>query len=84
MLKRTLCPGWQSNQRPQGLGCKKGEIASNVLKGDLRRRKMSEVPPRVAIDRGGGFGLSMAEIARPVGVTASRIANAGARLEEQG
>jgi hypothetical protein len=85
MLKRTLCPGWQSNQRPQGLGCKKGRIASDVLKGDIRRRKMNTVPATIAKDRGDGFGLSiMAEMARHVGLTTSRIAKAVGRLEEEG
>ena len=42
---------------------------------------MSTVPARIAKGRGDGFGLSMAEIARHVGVTTSSIAKAVARLE---
>jgi len=55
-----------------------------VIKEDIRRSKMSTVPARIAKGRGDGFGLSMAEIARHVGVTTSGIAKAFARLEEEG
>jgi len=55
-----------------------------VLKEDSRRKKMSTVPARIGKGRGDGFGLSMAEIARHVGVTASGLAKAVARLEEEG
>ena len=56
----------------------------NVLKEDSRRSKMSTVPERMAKGRGDGFGLSLAEIARQVGVTTSGIAKAVARLEKEG
>jgi DNA-binding MarR family transcriptional regulator len=59
-------------------------MGSNVLKEDSRRSKMSPVPARIAKGRGDGFGLSMAEIARHIGVTTSGIAKAVARLEEEG
>ena len=55
-----------------------------MLKEDSRRSKMSTVPARIAKGRGDGFGLSMAEIPRHVGVTRSGIAKAVARLEEEG
>ena len=55
-----------------------------MLKEDSRRKKMSTVPARIGKGRGDGFGLSMAEIARHVGVTASGLAKAVARLEEEG
>jgi DNA-binding MarR family transcriptional regulator len=45
---------------------------------------MSTVPARIAKGRGDGLGLSMAEIARHVGVTTSGYAKAVARLEEEG
>ena len=55
-----------------------------MLKEDSRRSKMRTVPARIAKGRWDGFGLSMAEIARHVGVTTSGIAKAVARLEEDG
>jgi len=55
-----------------------------VLKEDSRRSKMSTVPARIAKGHEDGFGLSMAEIARHVGVTTSGIAKAVAPLEEEG
>jgi len=55
-----------------------------VLKEDSRRSKMNTVPETIAKGRGDGFGLSMAEIARHVGVTTSGIPKAVARLEEEG
>jgi len=55
-----------------------------VLKEDRRRSKMSTVPARIAKGRADEFGLSMAEIARPIGATTSGIAKALARLEEEG
>jgi len=55
-----------------------------VLTEESRRSKMSTVPARIAKGRGDGFGLSMAEMARHVGVTTSSIAKAFARLEEEG
>jgi DNA-binding MarR family transcriptional regulator len=45
---------------------------------------MSTVPARITKGRGDGFGLSLAEIARHVGVTTSGITQAVARLEEEG
>jgi len=45
---------------------------------------MSTVPERIAKGGGDGFGLSMPEIARHVGVTTPGIAKAVARLEEEG
>jgi DNA-binding MarR family transcriptional regulator len=59
-------------------------MGSNVIEEDSRRNKMSTVPARIAKGRGDGFGLSMAEIARHIGVTTSGIAKAVARLEEEG
>ena len=55
-----------------------------MLKEDSRRSKRSTVPARIAKGRGDGFGLSMAKIARHVGVTTSGIAKAVVRLEEDG
>jgi DNA-binding MarR family transcriptional regulator len=55
-----------------------------MLKEDSRRSRMSRVPAWMPKGRGDGFGLSMAEIARHVGVTTSGIAKTVARLEEEG
>ena len=64
--------------------CKKGGISSNELKGGSRRRKVSAV--RAGISKRGveELGLSMAEIARQVGVTTSSVARAVARLGKEG
>ena len=45
---------------------------------------MSTVPAGIAKGGGEGFGLSLAEIAQHIGVTMSGIAEAVARLEEEG
>jgi len=65
-------------------GCKKGQMASNMLQGDSRRSKVSGVSATVAKDRGDGLRLPMAEIERHVGVTPSSIAEVVAGLEEEG
>jgi hypothetical protein len=62
--------------------CKKGRSSANELKGGSRRRKVSTVRARIAKRGVDELGLSMAEIARHVGVTTSSIARAVARLEE--
>ena len=64
--------------------CKKGRNNANELKGGSRRRKVSTVRARIAKRGVDELGLSMAEIARHVGVTTSSIAKAVARLEEEG
>ena len=64
--------------------CKKGRSSANELKGGSRRRKVSTVRARIAKRGVDELGLSMAEIARHVGVTTSSIAKAVARLEEEG
>ena len=63
--------------------CKKGRSSANELKGGSRRRKVSTVRARIAKRGVDELGLSMAEIARHVGVTTSSIAKAVARLEEE-
>ena len=62
--------------------CKKARISPNELKGGGRRRPVSDL--RAAIARRGldELGLSMAEIARHVGVTTSSIAKVISRMEE--
>jgi hypothetical protein len=64
--------------------CKKGRTGANELKGGSRRRKVSTVRARIAKRGVDELGLSMAEIARQVGVATSSIAKAVARLEEEG
>ena len=63
--------------------CRKGRISPNELKGGGRRRKISSL--RAAIAKRGleELGLSLAEIARHVGVTTSSIRKAVLRLEEK-
>ena len=64
--------------------CARGKISPHELKGGSRRRKVCVL--RAAIAKRGldELGLSLAEIARQVGVTTSSIARAVARLEEGG
>jgi hypothetical protein len=64
--------------------CKKGGISSSELKGGSRRRKVSVVRAGIAKRGVEELGLSMAEIARQVGVTTSRVASAAARLGKEG
>ena len=52
--------------------CKRGGTSANELKGGSRRRKVSTVRARIAKRGVDELGLSMAEIARHVGVTTSR------------
>ena len=63
--------------------CKKAGISLNELKGGGRRRKVSTLSATIARRGLDELGLSMAEIARHVGVTTSSIAKAVARLQEQ-
>jgi REP-associated tyrosine transposase len=62
--------------------CKKGRTSGNELRGGSRRRKVSAVRARVAKRGVDELGLSMAEIARHVGVTTSSIAKTVARMGE--
>ena len=64
--------------------CKKGRTSGSELRGGSRRRKVSVVRARIAKRGVDELGLSMAEIARHVGVTTSSIAKAVARSEEEG
>jgi len=64
--------------------CKKGGTRATELKGGSRRRKVRTVRARIGKRGVDELGLSMAEIARHVGVTTSSIAKAVARLEEEG
>ena len=63
--------------------CKKGRISPIELKGGGRRRKISALLAKIAKRGLDELGLSLAEIARHVGVTTSSIAKAVARLEEE-
>ena len=60
------------------------KISSQELRGGGRRRKVCRL--RAAIAKRGldELGLSLAEIARHVGVTTSSVARAIAHLEEEG
>jgi len=62
--------------------CRKARISANELKGGGRRRKISAL--RAAIAKRGldELGLSLAEIARQVGVTTSSIRKAVMRVED--
>ena len=62
--------------------CKKKRISPNELKGGGRRRKVSTLRATIAKRGLDELGLSMAEIARHVGVTTSSIAKTVKRLEE--
>ena len=64
--------------------CKRGRTSPKELKGGSRRRKASALRGAIAKRAVDELGLSMAEIARHVGVTTSSIAKAVARLEEEG
>ena len=64
--------------------CKRGRTSPNELKGGSRRRKASALRGAIAKRAVDELGLSMAEIARHVGVTTSSIAKAVARLKEEG
>ena len=64
--------------------CKQRHISPNELKAGRRRRKVSTLRTTIAKRGLDELGLSMAEIARHVGVTTSSIAKAVARLEEEG
>lgn len=63
--------------------CTQGQINPNELKGGSRRMKVSALRATIAKRCLDELGLSMAEIARHVGVTTSCIAKAIARLEEE-
>ena len=63
--------------------CKRERISVNELKGGGRRRKVSMVRATIAKRGLDEAGLSMAEIARHVGVTTSSIAKAVSRLEQE-
>ncbi len=56
--------------------CKKGVISPNELKGGGRRRKISELRTTIAKRGRDELGLSLAEIARHVGVNTSSIRKA--------
>ena len=62
--------------------CKKGRSSGNELRGGSRWRKVSRIRARIAKRGVDELGISMAEIARHVGVTTSSIAKAVARLED--
>ncbi len=64
--------------------CIKGQTRANELRGGSRRRRVSMVRERIAKRAVEELGLSMAEIARHVGVTTSSIAKAVSRLEKEG
>lgn len=61
----------------------RGKISPQELKGGSQRRKVSGLRAAIAKWDLDESGLSLAEIARHVGVTASSIARADARLEEE-
>lgn len=62
--------------------CRRGGVSSNELKGGGRRRKASTLRAAIAKRALDELGLSMAEIARHLGVTTSSIAKAVARVEK--
>ncbi len=64
--------------------CEKEHISKNELTGGSRRRKVSTLRAVIAKRSLDELGLTMAEIARHVGVTTSSIAKAVARFEENG
>jgi putative transposase len=63
--------------------CRKGRLSPNELKGGGRRRKISLLRAKIAKRGLDELGLSLAEIARHVGVTKSSIRKAVVRLEEE-
>lgn len=64
--------------------CRKEQISPTELSGGSRRKKVSAIRAVIAKRGLDELGLSMADIARHVGVTTSSIAKAVARLEEVG
>jgi REP element-mobilizing transposase RayT len=62
--------------------CRKGRISQNELKGGGRRRKITVLRATIAKRGLEELGLSLAEIARNVGVTTSSIRKAVLRLED--
>ena len=64
--------------------CARVEITPQELKGGSRRRRVCGVRAAIAKRGVDELGLSLAEIARHVGVTTSSIARAVAHLEEAG
>jgi hypothetical protein len=85
MLGGMLCPGWESNSI-NGPKQRMQERANSVE--CFQRRHPPEEDEWGSgdgrEDHGDGFELSMAEIARQVGVATSSIPKAVARLEEEG
>lgn len=63
--------------------CRKERISLNELRGGGRRRKISALRATIAKRALDELGLSLAEIARHVGVTTSSIRKAVLRLEEE-
>lgn len=61
--------------------CRRGGISSKELKGGSRRRKASALRATITKRVLDELGLSMAEIARHLGVTTSSIAKAAARID---
>ena len=73
----TLLPLWIVEEE-----CKREQISLNELKGGGRRRKISGLRSTIAKRGRDELGLSLAEIARHVGVNTSSIRKAILRLEE--
>ena len=63
--------------------CKKGNISPHELKGGGRRKKISILRAKIAKRSLDELGVSLAEIARHVGVTTSSIRKAVLRLEKE-
>jgi hypothetical protein len=63
--------------------CRKERISLHELKGGGRRRKISALRATIAKRGLDELGLSLADIARHVGVTTSSIRKAVLRLEEE-
>ena len=63
--------------------CKKGRVSPDELKGGSRRQKISVLRATIAKRGLEELGLSLAEIARHVGVTTSSIRKAVLRLEKE-
>jgi putative transposase len=63
--------------------CRKGGVSPSEMKGGSRRRKVIQVRGKIAKRGLEELGISMAEIARHVGVSTSAIAKAVLRMEEE-
>ncbi|MBI2361082.1 MAG: hypothetical protein HYV04_19620 [Deltaproteobacteria bacterium] len=74
--------GKESDRKVEGLiaeECKKRKVSITELRSGSRRGKLPEVRPKVARKLVEGYGITLAEVARQVGVSTSAISKSLAR-----